>query len=185
MAINDNATLVIGAGNYFIGEVGEALPADLLNPGGVDPEVTTWENIGHTSLEDILSIASEGGEATIIGSLQNKTLRTKYSPRTETMAVVLQQFDEAGLRLYYGDNMEVLTEGALGVPTEPEPTRAAFLAVFTDGDKTFAFYAPLAEIFRNEDLELADTESMAGLPLGVKPLPYQSNKWAYAVTPLV
>jgi len=179
MALNDNATLVIGSGNYFTGDVDVALPTDLLAIPILD-----WENVGHTSLDKILSIASDGGDATTIGTLQNKSLRTKYSARTETFSIVLEQFDAAGLKLYYGSNAPTLADGTIGVPVEPEVTVAAFLAVFVDGDNVFAFYAPKAEIYRNDDLALVDTETLAGLPVGVKPLKSGTNAWAYAVTPL-
>jgi len=178
VAINDDATLVIGAGNYFTAPVGTVLPIDLLAP-----EVA-WENVGHTSLEDIFGVTSEGGEATTIGTLQNKSLRTKYSARTETLTFTLQQFDKAGLKLFYGSNAPELADGTIGVPTEPVPTSCAFLVVFVDGTNQFAFYAPKAEIYRADDLTIADTESLAGLPLGVKPMSYNSNPWTYAVTPL-
>ena len=128
--------------------------------------------------------APEGGEATVIGTLQNKGLRTKYSARTETLAFTLQQFDAAGLKLYFGSNAPVLPDGSIGVPVDPQPTVVAFLAVFVDGDNVFAFYAPKAEIYRADDMELSDTESLAGLPLGVKPMVYTTNAWTYAVTPL-
>jgi hypothetical protein len=178
VALNDDATLVIGAGNYFTATTGTALPADLLAPG------VAWENVGHTSVEDILSISSEGGEATVLSTLQNKTLRTKYSARTETLAFTIQQFDEASLKLYYGSNAPTLADGTIGVPTEPVPTTCAFLVIFVDGANVFAFYAPKAEIYRADDLSIADTESLAGMPLGVKPLQSGSNSWTYAVTPL-
>jgi len=175
----DNATLVIGAGNYFTAPVGTALPVDLLVPG------VAWDNVGNTSLEDILAISSEGGEATVLGTLQNKSLRTKYSPRTETLAFTVQQFDAASLRLYYGSNAPLNADGTIGVPSEPVPTQCAFLVVFVDGDNHFAFYAPKAEVYRNDDLSISDTESLAGLPLGVTPLQYNDNTYTYAVTPLV
>lgn len=178
MAINDKSTLVVGSGNYLLAPVGTEMPADLTNPG-VD-----WENVGHTSLEDVFTTTSEGGEATVIGTLQKKNLRTTYSARTETLGFTLQQFDTAGLKLYYGSNAPTLPSGALGVPTDPQPTETAFLAVFIDGENVFAFYAAKAEVFRSEDMSIADTESLAGLPLGVTPLVYQDNDWAYAVTPL-
>jgi hypothetical protein len=178
VALNDNATLVIGSGNYLTAPVGTDLPEDLLVP------TSPWSSVGHTSLEDILSIASEGGEATTIGTLQNKSLRTKYSARTETMTFTLQQFDVPGLKLYYGSNAPVLPNGTVGVPTEPTPTSAAFLAVFVDGENHFAFYAPKAEIYRADDVSFGDTESLAGLPIGVKPMAYGSNTYTYAITPL-
>jgi hypothetical protein len=178
VALNDNATLVIGSGNYLTAPVGTDLPDDLLVP------TSPWSIVGHTSLEDIFSIASEGGEATVIGTLQNKSLRTKYSARTETMTFTLQQFDVPGLKLYYGSNAPVLPNGTVGVPTEPTPTIAAFLAVFVDGENHFAFYAPRAEIYRSDDVSFGDTESLAGLPIGVKPMAFGSNTYTYAITPL-
>jgi hypothetical protein len=182
MALNDNASLVIGSGNYFTAPVGTALPANLTVTTGTD--WTAWENVGHTSLEDIFGLSSEGGEATVLGTLQSKSLRTSYSARTESMTFTLQQFDAKGLKLYYGSNAPTLANGTIGVPTNPTPTQAAFLVVFRDGANVFAFYAPKAEIFRSDDLELSDTESLAGLPIGVTPLVHNSNSYTYAVTPL-
>ncbi len=178
MALNDAATLVINTGNYLTAPVDTALPLDLLAPD------IAWENVGHTSLEDIFGTSSEGGEATTLGTLQNKSLRTKYSTRQETMTFTLQQFDTKGLKLFYGSNAPVLSDGTLGVPVDPVPTVVAFLAIFLDGDNVFAFYAPKAEIYRSDDMSLSDTESLAGLPLGVKPLISGTNTYAYAVTPL-
>lgn len=178
MALNDNATLVVGAGNYLTAVTGTALPADLKVPG------LAWENVGHTSLDSIFGISSDGGDATVIGTLQNKSLRTTYATRTETMAFTLQQFDKAGLKLYYGSNAVENADGTIGVPTNPVPTTCAFVAIFIDGENVFAFYAPKAEIYRSDDLSLSDTESLAGLPLGVKPMQYGTNDWTYAVTPL-
>ena len=179
MAQNDAATLTVGTGNFFTAPVDTALPVLLT---AVD---IAWEAVGHTSLDNIFSVASDGGDPTTIGTLQNKSLRTKYSPRTETFSIVLEQFDAAGLRLYYGSNAPTLTDGTVGVPVEPVPTTCAFLAVFIDGASIFAFYAPKAEVYRNDDLSIADTESLAGLPLGVKPMISGTNAYAYAVTPLV
>jgi len=178
MAQNDAATLVINTGNFFTAPVGTAMPADLT--AIADP----WDTVGHTSLSDIFSVTSDGGDATVIGTLQNKSLRTTYATRTETMALTIQQFDVEGLKLYYGSNAPVLTDGSVGVPSNPTPTVCAFLAVFIDGENVFAFYAPKAEIFRSDDLSLSDTESLAGLPLGVKPMIHNTNTWTYAVTPL-
>ena len=184
VAIYDDATLVINAGNYFINPtVGSLKPVDLLDPEG-DVATPGWTNVGHTSLEDILAVASEGGEATVIGTLQNKSLRTKYSARTESLAFTLQQFDVASLKLYYGSNATIAAGGDVEVPTDPIPTTASFLAVFVDGLNVFAFYAPKAEIFRADDLALSDTESLAGLPLSIKPMINGTNTYAYAVTPL-
>lgn len=178
MALNDNAVLAINSGNYFTAPVDTPLPDDL-----TAPEVD-WTNVGHTSLEEILSFDVEGGEKTILGTLQNKQLRTRTSPKTQTINITLRQFDEDSLKLYHGSNAEVLANGLVTSPTEPVPTSAAFLAVYVDADNIFALYIPKAEILGSDSMVAEDTESFAGLPLGVTPLVSGSNKWAYAVTPL-
>lgn len=178
MALNNDAVLVAGSGNYFIADVGTEIPDDLGNPG------EAWVSIGHTSIEDILKISSEGGEPKVLGTLQSKALRTTYSPRSEAFAINLQQFDEASLKLYYGGNATVGTKGELQVPQSPTPTSKAFLSVFFDGERAMAFHAHLAEIYRGDDLEIADTEELASLPLKVSPMVYSTNKFAYSVTPI-
>lgn len=176
--LNDNATLVVGAGNYFRAPLGTPEPEDLLNLG---PE---WENLGHTSVEDIMSTESEGGEKTILATLQNSALRTRYSKRTETFGIPLQQFDTNSLKLFYGSNAITLPSGMLAPHVDPIPTQEAFLAVFIDGNSVFGIYAPKAEYFRGDDFAIEDTENLATLPISVTPMPHSGNKWAFALTPI-
>lgn len=180
MALVDNATLIPNKGNYFKAPVGTEVPTDLLNPG------SEWDNIGHTDIEQVIEFTSEGGETTTKGTLQNPNLRTQTSARSESFGVNLQQFTADALKLYYGSNAEDVATGQfLGVPTNPEATECAFLAVFLDGTTAFAIYAPKVSILRGDDPEIDDTENFASLPLQITPLNYQTNGWAYAVTPLV
>jgi len=178
MAIKDSATLVIGSGNYFLAPVGTAAPADLTTIP------VTWDNIGHTSIEDIMTWASDGGEATVLGTLQNAALRTSYSKRTESFTIQLQQFDEDSLKLYFGSNSSVDTDGWLAVPGSPAPTLQAFLAVYVDGENIFAVWAPKAEILRGDDIDLSDTTSLASLPISVTPVQYGTNTFPYKVKAL-
>lgn len=177
MAQNDDAVLVIGAGNYLTAVTGTALPADLAAPG------IAWESVGHTSLEEIFSLTSEGGEATTLSTLQNRSLRTTYSARQESMQFTIHQFDTDGLKLFYGSNATVGSGGEVRVPMNPVPTVCAFLAVYIDGDNHFAIYAPKAEIYRGDDMT-GEADTLAGLPLAVKFLANSTNDWTYAVTPL-
>lgn len=177
MALDDTATLVIGAGNFFTAAVGTDLPADLTAPG------VAWTNIGHTSLEDIFGATSEGGEKTILATLQNAALRSKRTKRTETFTFTIQQFDEASLKLYYGGNSTIGAGGEVCVADDPTPTEAAFLVVFTDGATEFAYHCHKSEIYRNDDPSFADTESLAGLPLGVTPMKNSTDP-LFSVTPI-
>jgi len=177
LARNDDATLKVGTGRFYTAPVDTALPADLLAPG------VEWTEMGHTSLEDILSAASEGGDQTTLGTLQNKNLRVVIAPRTESYNMRLMQFDAPSLKLYYGSNAVVTASGAVQVPQDPKPTEVAWLFVFEDGDTVGAVYAEKASIFRSDDVAIADTESLSQLPLRVTPLVSGANKHALTWVP--
>ena len=180
MAYINDAALIVANADFYLAPVGTAAPSDL------DAVPEDWKVLGHTSPEDILSWASEGGEATTIGSLQNPSLRTVYSARTETFSTTLLQWDEVSLKLYFGSNMEEIAGNALfkGVPSRPAATKSALLVIVKDGDNRFGIYVPSAEILRGDDVAFDDTENFAGLPISVTPINYNGNSWAYAVTPL-
>ena len=183
MAINDTSTLVVKTGRFYVNEVGTAAPtaldrASLLTAG--------WEELGHTSLEDILSWATEGGETTTLGSLQSPSLRQTTSARTESFTTTLLQWDAATLPFYFGGNMELI-EGSdifMGVKSAPESIRRAFLVVFEDGQNRFPVYAPAASIGRGDDLAIDSTEDLAGLPIQISLLNHEGNDWAFAVAPI-
>lgn len=183
MALIDSGTLIVNRGNYFIADVGTEIPEDLLVPGA------SWDNIGHTDIEQVIEFTSEGGETTVKGTLQNPNLRTQTATRSESFGVNLQQFTADAIKLYYGANATVIADGRfLGVPTSPQATEKAFLAVFVDGNTAFAIYAPKVSILRGDDPEIDDTENFASLPLEITPLNHTvggvTNDWAYAVTPI-
>lgn len=178
MALLDEATLKIGTVSFYHAPVGTAVPASFTAPG------VAWENFGHTSLEDILNMEVEGGEATNLGSVQNKTLRVSYSSRTESFTFQLLQFDEDSLKFFYGSNMPTVGD-MLGVPVDPTPVQSALLVVFTDGAKHFALYAPKAELFRADAISLSDTESLVALPVKATILQHGTNPYTYLVTPIL
>lgn len=176
MTIDNTAVLKVGTGHFYTAPVGTALPTDLRNPGGA------WTEMGHTSIQDILSASSEGGETTTLRSLQNKTLRQTVAARTEAFVMNLLQFDTAGLKLYYGSNAAVVG-GNVRVPSNPVPTEVAWLVIFYDGQTTAGIYAPKVSILRSDDLSVADTENLAQLSLKVTPLNYGSNDWPFEWIP--
>lgn len=177
MALDNSAILKVGTGAFYTAEVGSELPANILEPG------ESWENMGHTSLEDILNSASEGGDQTTLASLQNRNLRTTVAARTESFNINLLQFDSDSLKLYYGDNSEISPEGNVQIPTEPVPAERAWLFVFRDGDRVGAIYAPKASFFRGDDFAISDTESLTSLNLRITPLAIDGNKFAIEFVP--
>lgn len=179
MALLNNAVLVPGKAQYFLGTTGTSAPADIKSI-----DAGKWDNIGHTSIEAILAASSEGGEATTLNTMQAKPLRTSYSARTESFSFSVHQFDTATMKLYFGDNMVSVSSGWLGVNTAPQVTKKAFLCVLLDGATAFGIYMPEAEIYRGEDFSFEDSEALAALPLKVTPVVADGNNWAYAMTPL-
>jgi hypothetical protein len=177
MAIDNDAVLKVGTGHFYTAPVGTALPSDLRNPGG------SWTHMGHTSVQDILSASSEGGETTTLRSLQNATLRTTTAARTEAFVMNLLQFDAAALSLYYGANATVDGNGHVQVPSTPVPTEVAWLVVFYDGQTTAGVYAPKTSIIRNDDLSISDTENLAQLSVKVTPLQNGANDYAMVWLP--
>lgn len=177
MALNSNAVLKVGVGHFYTAPIGTAIPTDLRNPTGA------WVHMGHTSVADILSASSEGGETTTLRSLQNATLRTTTAARTEAFLMHLLQFDVDGLKLYYGANSTVDGAGHVAVPATPVATEVAWLVVFYDGNTTAGMYAPKASIFRSDDLSVSDTENLVQLSVKVTPLQNGANDWAFKFLP--
>ena len=174
MALFADATLIPTSVHFYLAPVGTAKPASLT------AIPVAWTEIGHTSAEDLMGFESEGGEQTVLGTAQNSSLRVSTSRRTESFTFNLQQFDEDSLKLYFGSNA-VSAEGWVDVPDSPAATVNAFLAVFTEGVKNLAFYAARSEILRGDDMDFADMESLAGLPIRVTPTKHGSNTGPYSV----
>lgn len=183
MAINDNATLVVKTGRFYVADTGTAAPTDL-TPTAL--ATAGWEQLGHTSLDDILAWATEGGETTTLGSLQSPSLRNTTSARTESFTTTLLQWDAATLPFYFGADMELIagSDIFMGVKSNPASVKKAFLVVFEDGANRFPVYAPATEIGRGDDLSLDSTEDLAGLPIQITILNHQGNDWGIAVGPI-
>lgn len=183
MALNNNSTLVVKTGRFYIAPVGTAAPADKAE---LKAPLSPWEELGHTSVEDILSWATEGGESTTLSSLQAPSLRTTTSPRTESFTTTLLQWDEASLPFYFGDNMELISGSTIlyGVNSNPTPVEKALLIVLQDGENIFPVYAPSASIARGDDLSIDSTEDLAGLPVQINLQNHDGNAWAFAVGPV-
>lgn len=178
MAYNDAAVVKVATAHFYLAPKGTAAPANPLKPG------QEWEDVGHTTLDSILSISSEGGDKTVLGSLQNRNLRTSYADKSTTFNFSIHQFDDKGLKLYLGSNAVTDASGRIGPADTPAPTNSAWLVVIEDGDRYFDFYTPSADIIGAEDLSLEDTESLASLPLSVTPLRMEGFDAAWYTSPV-
>lgn len=178
MALNDDALLNIGEGHFYLADVGTAAPADLST---IDD--ATWTDIGHTSADNVFGMTSDGGDVTVLQTLQSSSVRTSTAPVVETFNISLDQFDVDALKLYFGANA-VAASGWLAVQDNIVPTKKAFLAVFADGESRFGIWAASTEIQRSDAPEFAARGSLSSLPIGVKPLNYNGATSKYSVTPI-
>lgn len=167
MATNDAATLKVGNARFYTAPVGTARP---LTAALMQTPPTGWTEMGNTSLDNIIAMTSEGGTVSTLGSLQNRNLRQSVDSRTESFGIRLLEWTDVSLKLYYGANAVVSSDKAVEVPSEPIPTECAFLVVLEDGANVAGFYAAKSSIFRSDDIAIADSNTLAELPVKVTAL---------------
>lgn len=180
MSTNDNAVLKVSNARFYIAPVGTARPTTL---EAMKAPAAPWKEMGNTSLDQIFSLTSQGGEVTNLGSIQNPNLRQSISPRTESFGINLLEWTEESLKLYYGANAVVLPDGAIEAPTNPVPTEAAFFVALYDGENVAGFYAAKSSIFRSEDIAISDTNSLSQLPIRITALNNSGAASAITIVP--
>lgn len=179
MALEDK-TLKVGNARFYTAASGTPRPvgaSKLKTPG------SPWVEVGNTSLDNIIALTSEGGSVTTLGSLQNRSLRQNVDSRTESFGINLLDWTTRSLKYYYGANAVIAADGAVEVPSEPVPTEEAFLVVLEDGSNIGGFYAEKSSIFRSDDIAIADSNSLAQLPIKVTALNHLNKPSALTVIP--
>lgn len=179
MAFNSDSVLKPTRVDFYWAKTGTAKPADIY------AEITgTWENMGHSSIEDILNIATEGGESSQLGSIQNPSLRTSVSAAVRSFTVNFLQWDAATLKFYYGANAKIAADGTVQVPEQPQPSEGAWLAIIRDGDSRGGFYAAKCSAIGDGDFSISDTDSLAQLPIRFTPISVEGATHAFEFLPV-
>lgn len=169
MALNDNAVFTAARGYIYTAAVATAAPTTA-EIDGFDPDLglASWNNIGHTSREDLPEFGFDGGENEPRGTWQNEVLReVQTEPVADYVTFRLHQFDEEGLSLYYGvDNAAGAGEtGRFRVANSgTTSTERALLIVVVDGDIKIGLWAPKVGIRRDDAIGLS-VDEFAVLPL--------------------
>jgi hypothetical protein len=169
MAENDDAVLTAAVGYVYVGAAGTAppTPASLKTINLADPSTWTgatgWTSVGHTSRGTLPEFGFEGGDSEVKGSWQKKKLReiTTEDP-IDFLTIVLHQFDEESLELYYGPNASS-TPGVFGVDTS-QTNEKAVLVVIVDEDLRLGHHAHKASVKRDDSIELP-IDDLAALPV--------------------
>ncbi|ASZ75365.1 major tail protein [Mycobacterium phage JoshKayV] len=170
MAENDDAVLTAAVGYVYVAPEGTAAPTpaqlktiDLTKPSTWGTGLTAWESVGHTSRGTLPEFGFDGGDSEVKGSWQKKKLReiTTEDP-IDFVTVVLHQFDENALGLYYGPNASS-TAGVFGVKTGQTNEKAVFI-VIEDGDMRLGNHAHKAGVRRDDSIDLP-IDDLASLPV--------------------
>ena len=157
MALNDAAVYVPGTGHVYLAPAATAKPANLVSPA------SPWAELGHTSLDDGLTITRDGGDSNILGTWQNPALRDRRDPVTFAITLTAHQVDNTTLGLYFGGG-DLSEAGVFGVNSSTGTTDTAMYVRIVDGDNEIGLYLPKVSVSSDDDMEV-DPENFLGFPL--------------------
>lgn len=157
MALIDSAVVIPGTGFMYLAPAETAQPASLTSPA------SPWENLGHTSADDGLTITRDGGDSTVLPTWQNVALRERRDPTTFAITASLHQVDNNVLELYFGAG-DISDAGAFGVQSASATTAKALFVRIVDGTNEVGLYVPRVSIAAEDDIEI-DTENFLAFPI--------------------
>jgi len=157
MALDDAAVIIPGTGYVYTAPAGTAAPVDLINPG------SPWEDLGHTSIEDGLTITKDGGDSNILGTWRNPALRDRRDPVTFAITIHLLQLTNETLAFYFGGG-DTSVEGVFGVNLITQPQERAMFVRIVDGDVSAPLYVPRVSLASDDDVEV-DVENFLAFPV--------------------
>lgn len=153
----DNQVFIPGTGYLYVAPVGTAVPSSLTAP------VWPWDSLGHTSLDNGITITRDGGDSNTLGTWQNPVLRERRDPVTFALTANLLQVANSTLELYFGGGDKTV-DGVFGVPITPTPQERALFLRIVDGTREAPIFIPKASIASDDDVEV-DPENFLEFPI--------------------
>ncbi|HYF74540.1 MAG TPA: hypothetical protein VD834_16605 [Blastococcus sp.] len=157
MATIDSAVLIPGTGHLYIAPAETAIPAALTAPAA------PWEDLGHTSREDGLTITRDGGDSETVGTWQNPTLRERREPTTFAITAYLHQVTNDVLEMFFGPGDATVAD-QFGVTSSTATIERALYARIVDGTNEVGLYVPKVSISSEDDVEI-DVENFLSFPV--------------------
>lgn len=157
MALDDRAVVVPGAGHVYVAPVGTPAPTTM------DIPESPWRDLGHTSIEDGLTITHDGGDSDVLGTWQNAALRERRDPVVFAITLHLLQISNDTLSLYFGGG-DASTAGVFSVNLIPQPQEMAVFIRIEDGNQHWPIYIPKTSIGSDDDVEV-DVEELLAFPI--------------------
>ena len=163
MALSDASVYIPGTGHIYLAPTSTTAPVDPTAP------TTPWVELGHTSLDDGLTITRDGGDSEVIGTWQNPSLRERRDPTTYAITMVAHQVDNTVLGLYFGGG-DSTDPGIFAVTATTGTTPSAMFVRIVDGvdeegePRQVGMYLPSVSIGSEDDMEV-DPEGFLSFPL--------------------
>lgn len=167
MPLDDTAVMRPGTGHFLIRTANTASPsfADLEAFVADTTDLPTGTtDLGHTSLNDILTFEQENGETQVIGSWQKKSLKEIVTAEAvDYFTTTALQIDNETLALYYGAGDDTV-ENEWSAPESQSTTEKGVTIVMFDGSDWAAIDCARTSIRRESGLA-PDPEYFLGFPL--------------------
>ena len=157
MPLVDDQVYIPGQARLLVAPVGTARPSDLVTIPA------PWDDLGHSSIEDGITIGREGGDSETKGTWQNPVLRERRDPTSWFLTMFLHQVSNDTLRFFFGGG-DVSEAGVFGVPITPVAQERAIIAQIIDGDNRVSIYVPKASLLADDDIEV-DVEEFLAFPI--------------------
>lgn len=164
MAVDANALVVPGHATVFHAPANTDVPDDPLTAFALTTDVvaTGWENLGHTSKDNTVNFARDGGDKTSLDTYLADAVRTVYSSVNWTLNIPALQFDQDVLDLAFNGSFD--TDDGYIIPGSSTPKPAALFLLFVDGTAELGFYIPNTVVTLG-DVPTFDPEAFTELPL--------------------
>lgn len=135
---------------------------------------TGWKSIGHTSLEDGITVSRNGDDPETQGTWQVPNLRTTTPTTVYSLTINLQSWVFNSLGLYYGGGQMVDSAGVVTavladargwlIPDTPVPTPKSLMIVARDAGWQVVEYHQNVTILGSDDIEF-DPAALTSMPV--------------------
>jgi hypothetical protein len=162
MTADATALVVPGHGTVFKAAANTVMPAGGLSDFGLAVAPTGWTSLGHTSTQNTVAFATDGGDPTTLGTWLQDGVRTMYAVTDWSLTVNALQVDKDNLDLAF--NGEFDTDDGYIVPGSNAGTSCALFVLCQDGTGQLGFYIPNTST-KLGDAPSIDTANFFELPL--------------------
>ncbi|WP_213816226.1 IPT/TIG domain-containing protein [Glaciihabitans sp. dw_435] len=163
MSVNTGALIVPGHGSIFQAPANTAMPAGGLSAFslmGTPP--ANWENLGHTSKDNLFSFKRDGGAPTTLDTYLVDGVSVIYDAVHWSLNVNSVQLDANTLNLAFNGYFD--TDGGYIIPASNNGISRALFVYLTDGTGALGFYIPNNTVTIGDALSI-DSKKFVEAPL--------------------